>query len=307
MADSVTGSSAVQINSNYDKYKEFFSQKDNSALDQSDFLKLMSEQLKNQDFQNPTDNTQFIAQMAQFSALQSQQQATYYTQASYAASLVGKNVAVADTDSNGKYSTDTGVVTSVRFANNDFELIVNGKTYKPKNIMEVKTYIVDGDPSAAAKSAIKSTTDVDLTKVSTLPELSGTPKITVGFLDGTQTTPITIKLINGDSDLVNTYTSGNTSDLTIALKDLKNITSTVELAKRINDTIAQEIANPTIAKAPIMTTKNFTAGKLSITVDSAGITQKDGTALTEANVSGIYEAAAKTITENAAGITLSKS
>lgn len=40
-----------------------------SALGQGDFLKLMTAQLKNQDPFEPVDNTQMVAQMAQFSSL----------------------------------------------------------------------------------------------------------------------------------------------------------------------------------------------------------------------------------------------
>ena len=40
-----------------------------TTLGQSDFLKLMTAQLKNQDPFNPTDNTQMVAQLAQFSSV----------------------------------------------------------------------------------------------------------------------------------------------------------------------------------------------------------------------------------------------
>jgi len=40
-----------------------------STLNQSDFLKLMTAQMQNQDPFNPVDNTQMVAQMAQFSQL----------------------------------------------------------------------------------------------------------------------------------------------------------------------------------------------------------------------------------------------
>ncbi|MBC7505121.1 MAG: flagellar biosynthesis protein FlgD [Sandarakinorhabdus sp.] len=39
------------------------------TLDQSDFLALMSAQLKNQDPGKPVDNSEYVAQMAQFSTL----------------------------------------------------------------------------------------------------------------------------------------------------------------------------------------------------------------------------------------------
>ncbi len=41
----------------------------NAAMDQSDFLTLMTAQMKNQDPFDPVDNTQMVAQMAQFSSL----------------------------------------------------------------------------------------------------------------------------------------------------------------------------------------------------------------------------------------------
>jgi flagellar basal-body rod modification protein FlgD len=39
------------------------------TLDQADFLALMSAQLKNQDPTKPIDNTEYVAQMAQFSTV----------------------------------------------------------------------------------------------------------------------------------------------------------------------------------------------------------------------------------------------
>ena len=43
--------------------------KSSTSLGQSDFLKLMTAQMQNQDPFNPVDNTQMVAQMAQFSSL----------------------------------------------------------------------------------------------------------------------------------------------------------------------------------------------------------------------------------------------
>ena len=79
-----------------------------SALGKDAFLQLLVTQLKNQDPLSPTDNTQFVSQMAQFSSLESMQNlnttvdglATSYqsAQALQASSLVGRSVIVA-TDS----------------------------------------------------------------------------------------------------------------------------------------------------------------------------------------------------------------
>lgn len=140
---SAVGSGSTQVAETKNKYNNMFSNEAKDNLDQADFLKLMVEQLKNQDFQNPTDNTQFIAQMAQFTTLQSQQEATYYSQATYATSLVGKKVAVSGTTASGRFTTEVGMVTSVRLTDNKFLYTVNGKEYDAKNIMEVGVWTKD--------------------------------------------------------------------------------------------------------------------------------------------------------------------
>ena len=56
------------------------------------FLELMVAQLKNQDFNNPVDDTQYMAQMAQFASLQAMKDMSGFTQSNFAITLVGKNV-----------------------------------------------------------------------------------------------------------------------------------------------------------------------------------------------------------------------
>jgi flagellar basal-body rod modification protein FlgD len=74
------------------------------ALGQSDFLKLLTVQMQNQDPTNPVDNTKMIADMANFSSLQAMQdlnttvgsmsQMLKMTQAMQASSLVGHDVVI---------------------------------------------------------------------------------------------------------------------------------------------------------------------------------------------------------------------
>jgi flagellar basal-body rod modification protein FlgD len=87
-------------------------------LGKQDFLKLLMAQMQNQDPMKPMDDTQMIAQMAQFSALEESQalrqvmQQNSNTQAvTQAASLIGKYILANQPDS----SQVNGAVTGVRF------------------------------------------------------------------------------------------------------------------------------------------------------------------------------------------------
>ena len=59
-----------KTNSSGKMYNAVFEDKDESDLSVSDFFNLMITQLTNQDFMNPVDDTQYLAQMAQFSTMQ---------------------------------------------------------------------------------------------------------------------------------------------------------------------------------------------------------------------------------------------
>lgn len=65
--------------------------KNNVSMDS--FLQLMIAQLKNQDFQNTLDETQFITQMAQFSTLQAMNELASNSKNNYLATILGHEVA----------------------------------------------------------------------------------------------------------------------------------------------------------------------------------------------------------------------
>lgn len=86
------------------------------SLGKQDFLKLLMAQLQNQDPMKPMDDTQMIAQMAQFSALEASQQLNATMQTSnnmqtvlQAGALIGKYIQANQSDG----TSTTGAVTSV--------------------------------------------------------------------------------------------------------------------------------------------------------------------------------------------------
>ena len=100
-------------------------------LDQDAFLMLMMEQLKNQDPLNPMDNSQMLAQQAQFTQISELQKMNETLTSSnmimQATSLVGKEVTLVDPDDTTK--TISGVVTSANFNSSYATITVNGEEY----------------------------------------------------------------------------------------------------------------------------------------------------------------------------------
>jgi flagellar basal-body rod modification protein FlgD len=91
----------------------------NAAVSQDDFLKILLTQLRFQDPLKPIDNQQFVAQLAQFSALELARQQEQDIQAlltiqssSQSLSLINRTVEVATSS-----SSQVGTVTAIRFQN----------------------------------------------------------------------------------------------------------------------------------------------------------------------------------------------
>lgn len=136
--------------SNYQKSQ---SKTQSTSLGKDDFLKLLMTQLQNQDPSNPMDNTQFIAQMAQFSSLeqmtnmnstfekfitqQQQSQLISYNQ------FVGKEITWHKLneleDGTTKIEEGTGKVVSIQFKNDSIQFILeDGMKLEPGNISQVR-------------------------------------------------------------------------------------------------------------------------------------------------------------------------
>ena len=123
-------------------------QKNNGALSMQDFLNLLVAQISNQDVMNPMDNTEFIAQLAQFSSLQAMTDLTELAMQGQATSLIGKDVVVAYYDKFGKLVVEEGIVQRVAIHSGTSKLYVNDMEFDYSNVMEVKEAPAAEDPAA---------------------------------------------------------------------------------------------------------------------------------------------------------------
>lgn len=128
------------LDENYSKYAEYFSKDDNGSIVSVDtFFQLLLAEMTNQDPLEPTSNTEFVSQLASFTALQTNEDNLYYNTVSYASSLTGRTVTVTKPGSTKKDPKfETGVVTGVNIADKDnIKITVNGNTYDLNKIQHV--------------------------------------------------------------------------------------------------------------------------------------------------------------------------
>lgn len=108
-------------------------------LDQDDFLKLLTTQLTSQDPLKPISDTQFIAQMANFSSLEQMRSLAEdfkafsgAQQIASAQNLLGTTVTL-----NADDEEITGPVSEVTIESGLPRLIVNGKNYDPADVIRI--------------------------------------------------------------------------------------------------------------------------------------------------------------------------
>ncbi|MCD7825335.1 MAG: hypothetical protein LUH14_05160 [Clostridiaceae bacterium] len=108
-----------------------------SSLDKEDFLLLLVTQMQYQDPLSPTDNTEYVAQLAQFSELEQMQNLNSTATNSVAYSLVGKEVIVQQTSSTGTVSEVQGTVDYVTISNGTAYVVIDGEQYDYDDIVQV--------------------------------------------------------------------------------------------------------------------------------------------------------------------------
>lgn len=108
-----------------------------NTLDMDSFLQLMAAQISNQDVMNPSSNEDYVAQMVQMTMIQAITNMMDMSMTSYASSMIGKNVVLAEIDESGKVREIEGVVTGVSIYGNEPIIHVNGKNYNLSQVMTV--------------------------------------------------------------------------------------------------------------------------------------------------------------------------
>ena len=137
------------------------------VLGKDDFLQLLITQLQHQDPMNPASDTEFIAQVAQFSSLEQMQNMNSATQQQQGYALIGKYISGSISDeATGATSEVTGQVTGVRMSSGKVLLMIGDKEVKLESVQDVSE-------SAAGVGG-----EADLNQYNSLISLMGTAKLT---------------------------------------------------------------------------------------------------------------------------------
>jgi flagellar basal-body rod modification protein FlgD len=119
------------------------------SLNQADFLNLLVTQMSSQDPLNPESDTDFAAQLAQFSSLQETQTMATELQTIEANGLIGQTVLLIPSSGGAQVA---GVVTAVQIASGVPEVMVNGQAYTLSQIAAVTS-----TPTSTTSSATTAT------------------------------------------------------------------------------------------------------------------------------------------------------
>ena len=123
----------------------------NGELGKNDFLNLLVTQLRYQDPLNPTDDKEFIAQMAQFSSLEQMQNMSSTLTNSQAFSMIGKRVTATITDSsNSELKTVVGEVSTVKVSNGKTYVVINGQDIEADKVTQVDKSIYSNNSNLSA-------------------------------------------------------------------------------------------------------------------------------------------------------------
>lgn len=109
-------------------------------LDKEAFLNLLVTQMRYQDPMNPSDNTEYMSQLAQYSSLEAQMNISDTLEKGNSLNLVGKYVIMNTTDSNGSNAMISGLVEYATVKDGDVYLSIDNKYYPAEDLDSVVDY-----------------------------------------------------------------------------------------------------------------------------------------------------------------------
>ncbi len=226
MADGLTVplSSSEQIQSNYEKYKDKFKDSTEELVNSDTFLSLLVAEMTNQDPMEPTSNTEFVTQMAQFTSLTYNKDAAQYSKSNYASSLVGKTVTAQKMDGS-ELITKTGVVETVMKSGDNYTVKIDGVSFDISKVTSISetgsgsssTGILGGN---SLGSLIASASMMIGMSATVNPAVNGGSALDSGLIESIQVKDGQVKVIVNDiaydlEDIVEvaypTYESGDDS------------------------------------------------------------------------------------------------
>ena len=205
MADvsSVPLSSSEQIQSNYERYKDKFKDSTEELVNSDTFLALLVAEMTNQDPMEPTSNTEFVTQMAQFTSLTYNKDAAQYSKSNYASSLVGKTVTASKMDGS-ELVTRTGVVESVMKSGDNYTVKIDGVSF---DISKISTIATTDTGSSSVSDALSGNSLGSLIANASLmigmsatvnPKVSGGSALDSGLIQSVQVKDGQVKVIIND-------------------------------------------------------------------------------------------------------------
>ncbi len=135
----------------------------NNGMDKDAFLQLLVAQMKYQDPLQPTSNTEYISQYAQFSQVEQMQSMAASVELQRASQLVGQSVYMKTTTSSGETKYVQGKVDYVVYENNKAYLSINESLYALEDLDTVH------DP--VYLEAYEKATDL-VTRINKLPNIN---------------------------------------------------------------------------------------------------------------------------------------
>lgn len=167
------------INGTASTSKKYNAKFDNSDKDLSvqDFFNMMVTQLTNQDFMNPVDDTQYLAQMAQFATMQEMMDLCNFSKQNYVMDMLGKEVTLESHEIGGESKLITGKVDKIGIENNEYKVYIDGTPYDYSKVKSINGEAVNksvSDNSETVEEAVNSVLEQAAENVGSADTISAT-------------------------------------------------------------------------------------------------------------------------------------